>query len=58
VATIPHTLERTTLAQLSPGRRSTVEVDVLGKYVERLLGRAGQTGGVTMELLANSGFVR
>jgi riboflavin synthase len=58
VAVIPHTLERTTLASLSLGRRVNVEVDVLGKYVERLLARGGATEGVTMELLARSGFVR
>jgi riboflavin synthase len=37
VALIPHTLSETTLAQLAPGRRVNLEVDVLAKYVERLL---------------------
>ena len=37
VALIPHTLAVTTLGDLAPGQRVNVEVDVLGKYVERLL---------------------
>jgi riboflavin synthase len=38
IALIPHTLEATTLGGLKPGDRVNLEVDVLGKYVERLLG--------------------
>lgn len=38
VALIPHTLEVTTLGRRQPGERLNVEVDVLAKYVERLLG--------------------
>ena len=37
VALIPHTLAETTLSLLEPGRRVNLEVDVLAKYVERLL---------------------
>jgi len=37
VAIIPHTLEVTTLGQLEVGARVNLEVDVLAKYVERLL---------------------
>ncbi len=37
VAIIPHTLEVTTLGQLEAGARVNLEVDVLAKYVERLL---------------------
>jgi riboflavin synthase len=37
VALIPHTLEVTTLGELEPGRAVNLEVDVLAKYVERLL---------------------
>jgi riboflavin synthase len=37
VALVPHTLERTTLSDLLPGREVNLEVDVLAKYVERLL---------------------
>jgi riboflavin synthase len=37
VALIPHTLEATTLGELEAGRPVNLEVDVLAKYVERLL---------------------
>jgi riboflavin synthase len=39
VALIPETLERTTLGSLEPGRRVNLEVDVIAKYVERLVTR-------------------
>ena len=42
VALVPHTLEVTTLSALAPGKALNVEVDILAKYVERLL----QTGGL------------
>ena len=38
VALIPHTLEATTLRDLEVGDTANVEVDILAKYVERLLG--------------------
>ena len=37
VALIPHTLEATTLGELAPRSPVNLEVDVLAKYVERLL---------------------
>lgn len=39
IALIPHTLEVTTLGALDPGDPVNLEVDVLAKYVERLLAR-------------------
>jgi riboflavin synthase len=41
VALVPHTLERTTLAQRSVGARVNLETDVLGKYVMLYLERLG-----------------
>jgi riboflavin synthase len=41
VALIPHTLEITTLSRLVPGDRVNLEVDVLGKYVHRILAARG-----------------
>jgi riboflavin synthase len=38
VALVPHTLEVTTLGEKRPGDAVNLEVDVLAKYVERLLG--------------------
>ena len=37
VALVPHTLEATTLRDLAPGQPVNLEVDVLAKYVERLV---------------------
>jgi riboflavin synthase len=39
VALIPHTLAVTTLGDRRPGDRVNVEIDVVAKYVERLMGR-------------------
>jgi riboflavin synthase len=34
---IPHTLAATTLGSLAPGRRVNLEMDMIGKYVQRIL---------------------
>jgi riboflavin synthase len=39
VSLIPETLERTTLGTAEPGTKVNLEVDVLAKYVERLVAR-------------------
>ncbi len=38
VAIIPHTYENTVMREYRPGSAVNVEVDVIGKYVEKLLG--------------------
>jgi riboflavin synthase len=43
VSLIPETLERTTLGRASPGDSVNLEVDVLAKYVERLVASTGAT---------------
>ena len=37
IALIPHTAERTTFGTLRPGERVNVEVDIIAKYVERIV---------------------
>ena len=37
---IPHTLQQTTLGTLQPGSRVNLEVDLIARYVERMLGSA------------------
>jgi riboflavin synthase len=61
---IPHTWEHTTLHDKRAGDQVNIECDILGKYVEKMLGgyiagadRAAERGGVTMDLLARSGYV-
>jgi len=43
VGLIPHTLEKTHLGELQVGSRVNLEGDLLGKYVERLIGSRGAT---------------
>lgn len=55
IAVIPHTAKLTTLGFKSTGDSVNLEVDIIGKYVERLL--AGRIeGGVSLEMLKKSGF--
>lgn len=58
---VPHTLERTTLGAAQPGTRVNLEVDIIARYLERLLlgdAAAQPSGaGVTRELLARHGFI-
>lgn len=44
VAIIPHTLEVTTLGDLAPGDRANLEVDMLARYVARMLDWRPKTG--------------
>ncbi len=44
VSLIPATLELTTLGRKGPGDPVNIEVDVLAKYVERLLAAGGRVG--------------
>ena len=39
---IPHTLDFTTLGELAPGRRVNLEVDIIARYLERLLSATGE----------------
>jgi riboflavin synthase len=42
VNVIPHTAEHTTLGELAPGRQLNVEVDVLARYIDRMLAARSQ----------------
>lgn len=54
---IPHTAAMTTLRNLKPGARVNLEVDLIGRYLERLLeGRQEAPGGLTLEFLSKNGF--
>ena len=58
VLTIPHTLERTTLGQLQPGDTVSIEVDLLARYIERLLMQSSHPdeGGLTLAGLSAAGM--
>ncbi|MCH1924451.1 riboflavin synthase [Shewanella sp. C32] len=57
---VPHTSGETTLPLLKAGDSVNLEVDQIARYLERLMQApaAPSAGGVTMELLAKSGFIR
>lgn len=58
---IPHTLRRTTLSRLIVGRHVNLEVDLIARYLERLVqGERHETGGsttITPDLLVQHGFI-
>ncbi|MGI2165266.1 riboflavin synthase [Shewanella oncorhynchi] len=58
---VPHTAGETTLIDLQAGDKVNIEVDLIARYLERLMnydGKDSKNGGVTMEMLARAGFVR
>jgi len=57
VNVIPHTVARTTLADLKAGGEVNIETDIIGKYVERLSQPWKTGGGVSMRTLAENGFL-
>lgn len=60
VSIIPHTASETTLLLKKEGDVVNLECDIVGKYVEKLMRPASvenHSGGVTMALLAENGFV-
>ena len=60
VAVIPHTWRETTLGELKNSDRVNLEVDVLAKYVERLLMHKAErnepTGELTLDNLIEKGY--
>ncbi len=56
---IPHTAQQTTLHLRRQGDEVNIETDLIGKYVERLLGPAREKAGndISLELLAKNGFL-
>lgn len=61
VSIIPHTLVVTSLGALNSGSEVNIEVDLIGKYVEKLLSakdEAGSSGGINPAFLAENGFLK
>jgi riboflavin synthase len=61
VMIIPHTLQVTTLKHLTPGSRVNIEVDLVARYLERLMLGASAADandpGITQDLLVRYGFL-
>ncbi len=56
VAIIPHTAEVTNLSSLKAGDSVNLEVDVVAKYVERMMAGSKTAGTITVEKLVRAGF--
>ncbi len=59
IALIPYTRALVTLGTAGPGYAANLEVDILAKYVERLLGRGPPAAGLaeaSLDSLATAGF--
>lgn len=56
VAIIPHTAEVTNLKSLKPGDTLNLEVDVIAKYVQKMIGGQKPQSAITIEKLVRSGF--
>jgi riboflavin synthase len=59
---VPHTLDETTLSDAQAGDEVNLEVDIIARYLERLLlgDKAAEmkpSQGITMSLLAENGFL-
>jgi riboflavin synthase len=55
-AIIPHTLEMTNLKSLKAGDPVNLEVDLIAKYVERMLHGTSANSSITLERLVSQGF--
>lgn len=62
---VPHTAKETIIDGYTAGRQLHLEVDIIARYLERLIGAArredpehDEAGGVTLALLAQHGFMR
>jgi riboflavin synthase len=59
---VPHTIEKTVIGTYKAGSRVNLEVDVIARYLERLLlgdkaaERGGKDSGISLEFLAEHGF--
>ena len=58
VALIPHTKQVTTLGEKRVGSRVNIEVDLLGRYIERLLTYpSAKESSIDMDFLAKHGYI-
>ncbi len=59
---VPHTMQETTLVDFGVGQRINLEVDLIARYLERLLlgdrAAQGKGDGITMAFLAEHGFMK
>lgn len=58
---VPHTIENTIFSHYKPGTAVNIEVDVIARYIERLMTATGAengiSGSISLDLLKNNGFL-
>lgn len=57
VSIIPHTRANTNLKYKEKGDIINIECDMIGKYIEKLLGKDERKGNITKEFLIENGFI-
>lgn len=60
---VPHTVQETNIGSWAPGTKVNLEVDVIARYLERLLlgdkaAEASAASSITMAFLAENGFLK
>ena len=55
-AIIPHTVKMTNLRSLKPGDPVNLEVDMVAKYVEKMIKGESGNSSLTVERLVGEGF--
>ena len=55
---VPHTLSETTLGVTAVGARVNLEVDVIARYLERLLACEPRDDDINLDLLRRTGFIK
>ncbi len=57
---VPHTQQKTIIKNYSPGCKVNLEVDLIARYLERLLQTQAScsSGDISLETLADAGFIR
>jgi len=54
---IPHTQAVTVIGEYRPGRAVNIEVDMIARYLERLISAAGESG-IDLKMLKDHGYAR
>jgi riboflavin synthase len=57
VSVIPHTLSVTTIVNKKTGDYVNIECDLIAKYLEKVAGAGREKGNITLEYLAEQGYV-
>lgn len=55
---VPHTLSATTLGVTGIGAQVNLEVDIIARYLERLLACEPREGEINLDLLRRTGFIK